>query len=68
MSKDRATDLAERLLALVPEDGTPVGNRALRTRLVEVTGLQVPEDDYVRLRDELVARGVLAKGAGRGGS
>lgn len=32
MSKDRATDLAERLLALVPEDGTPVGNRALRTR------------------------------------
>lgn len=56
---------------LVPGDGAAVGNKTLKQRLEEKAELQdfaVTEEDYWSVRDELVARGKLQKGSGRGGS
>jgi adenine-specific DNA-methyltransferase len=58
----------EQLLNLVPEDGTTIGNAALKRRFDDLRGSDSSPDEYTALRDALVARGVLAKGAGRGGS
>jgi adenine-specific DNA-methyltransferase len=50
------------LIAMVPSDGSPVGNQSLREKLGWA------ESDYFAVRDALVARGILEKGKGRGGS
>lgn len=50
------------LLALVPADGSTVGNTSLREQL------GWDEDTYAAVRDELVAAALLEKGKGRGGS
>jgi len=52
----------DRLLSLVPEDGSSVGNKWLRERL----GWE-PER-YFEIRNQLVEREALATGRGRGGS
>ncbi len=52
----------ETLLTLVPEDGTPVGNKSLRERLAW------EPDYYFEVRDRLVERKILSIGRGRGGS
>jgi hypothetical protein len=52
----------QRLLELVPEDGTSISNASLRTRL----GL--PLDEYQALRDELVGEGAIEPWQGRGGT
>lgn len=54
--------LQQALLALVPADGSSIGNTALRK------ALGVPEADYRAAQAALVADGTLLKGAGRGGS
>lgn len=58
----------EQLLALVPLDGTPIGNTRLRALLSEKLGRRVTETTFAEARDALVVRGDLAKGSGRGGS
>jgi adenine-specific DNA-methyltransferase len=50
------------LLALVPVDGSAIGNASLREQL------GWDEASYFAVRDELVAAGILEKGKGRGGS
>lgn len=50
------------LLALVPADGSAIGNSSLREQL------GWDETAYAAVRDELVAACVLEKGKGRGGS
>lgn len=63
--------LKEALLALVPADGRPVGNTALRRdvdALLQAEGLTVSETDYWRAHADLVSGGALLKGQGRGGS
>jgi adenine-specific DNA-methyltransferase len=50
------------LLALVPADGSTVGNTSLREQL------GWDEVAYTAVRDELVAAGLIEKGKGRGGS
>jgi len=65
------TRLKEALLALVPADGTPVGNTALRREaeaVLQAEGLSVSETDYWQAHSDLVAAGALLKGQGRGGS
>jgi len=52
----------QNLLSSVPADGTTIGNQTLRERLGWT------EADYATARDALVARGMLEKGKGRGGS
>jgi adenine-specific DNA-methyltransferase len=58
----------ERLLSLVPVDGSPIGNIRLRELISEELGRKVTEEAYAEARDTLVERGVLVKGSGRGGS
>ena len=61
-------ELMHLLMSLVPPDGTPMGNIALSRRLAEAAGKEIPDEQYVEVRDALVIAGKLAKGAGRGGS
>lgn len=61
---DSLTDL---ILSLTPEDGTTIGNGSIMALLRK----QIPDlsdADYFAARDALVAKGLLAKGRGRGGS
>ena len=59
------------ILELVPADGTAVGNKSLRDRIdrrAELQNFAVSEEEYWSLRDELITKGLLNKGSGRGGS
>lgn len=65
------THLRKALLSIVPADGSAIGNTALRREVenaLAAKGLEIAEDDYWQVQGELVAEGVLIKGAGRGGS
>ena len=59
---------AEELMRFVPEDGTPIGNRALRIQLGAQDAFWEPEENYFRVRDYLVERGDLVPGPGYGGT
>ncbi|MGP5411659.1 ATP-dependent nuclease [Glutamicibacter ardleyensis] len=52
----------KRFLHLLPGSGEAIGNTNLRREL------SIQEDDYWRIRDSLVARGLVGVGRGRGGS
>ena len=52
----------ERLVSLLPEDGSGIGNQNLRERL----GLE--EEPYLQLRDQMIEKRIIAKGPGPGGS
>lgn len=56
-----SNDTASRLLALLPEDGTPRPNAELRRQL------KVPDEEYWRVRNQLLEEGRVTKSAGRGG-
>ncbi len=63
--------LAELLLNKVPEDGSPVGNAALREQFFAAAGaagLKATEAQFEELKAGLVTVGALVKGKGRGGS
>ncbi len=63
---DLAT-LSRALLAVVPADGSSIGNQTLLSRLQgQFAGLS--EGQFRAARDELIAQGALRKGRGRGGS
>lgn len=60
-------ELEQALLALVPVDGSSIGNQSLLERLKG----QLPElneDAFWAARDGLIEQGMLVKGRGRGGS
>jgi len=57
-----ASELAERIRALLPKDGSTVGNLALIRRL------GVSPDDYFPARAELESEGAIILGRGRGGT
>jgi len=59
------------LLDLLPANGSMVGNGSLLaqwTRAAMALGLTVTPEDFISLREDLVARGLVVKGKGRGGS
>lgn len=60
--------LRELILSMIPNDGSTIGNAKLHSLLAEAIGSVVAEPDYWRVRDALLADGVLGKGRGRGGS
>lgn len=69
------SDLVQRLktalLSLVPSDGSPIGNTALRREAearLQADGRAVGEADYWQAHADLIADGSLLKGQGRGGS
>lgn len=59
--------LRELLLSIVPDDGSAVGNLALAAAMRE-TVPDLSDETYQRIRDGLIAEGMLGKGRGRGGS
>lgn len=68
MADKKAPADATVLLSLVPADGSPIGNGALRKALSDRLGRAVAEDEYESLREVWLSQGLLAKGQGRGGS
>lgn len=68
MAQKNDPRIVEALLALVPADGSPIGNAALREELSEELGRDVEDYEYISIRDALIAQGLLVKGKGRGGS
>lgn len=56
------------ILQLLPKDGSSIGNIKLQQQLSEAAAFSFSEEDYWRVRDALIADGVLGKGQGRGGS
>lgn len=52
----------EEILKLVPEDGTPIGNKMLRDKL------KWEDEKYWKIRDELIHDGVIRKSTGKGGA
>ncbi|MDZ4780060.1 MAG: site-specific DNA-methyltransferase [Planctomycetia bacterium] len=75
MDDTRREALAGLLLGLVPPNGSAIGNQSLRERFLEAakaagyknTGSAL-DVAFESLREELLQKGVLAKGKGRGGS
>jgi hypothetical protein len=61
-------EFAKQLLALVPADGTSIGDMRLRELLATTLRREISETDYVAARDALIAAGKLATGRGRGGT
>src|SRR5580693_2917777 len=71
MDPTRKPELKQRLMQLVPLDGRPIGNGALRQLFLNQltnTGDQFTDEDYWLLRDSLLDDGLLQTGRGRGGS
>lgn len=68
MSVSEAANLADLLLDLVPSDGSPIGNGRLRQALSERVGREIDQATYFDVQRELVDRGLLVTGKGRGGS
>ena len=67
MSKADQERISGAILELVPRDGSSIGNIKLLGVLRE-TWPDLEDEEYFRIRDDLVAAGVLATGRGRGGS
>lgn len=61
-------NLHDLILQLLPKDGSSIGNIKLQQQLTEAAAFSFSEKDYWRVRDALIADGVLGKGQGRGGS
>lgn len=68
MAKATIAEIRSAILKLVPKDGTAVGNQLLREQVAGKLGAKVDENLYFAARDELIEKGRLAKGRGRGGS
>ncbi|MDP4301850.1 site-specific DNA-methyltransferase [Leptothrix discophora] len=71
MGQARLDKLEGILLDLLPVDGSNLGNGQLQTRWITAAaaaGEDVTEADFTALREDLVARGKVVKGRGRGGS
>ncbi len=60
--------IEDALFELVPSDGSAIGNIALHRALSAALRREVSDGEFATLRDELLRRGLLAKGPGRGGS
>lgn len=60
--------LRDLILQHVPDDGSSIGNKTLLDRLTQAADFSFSEEDYRRVRDALIAEGLLASGRGRGGS
>ena len=67
----RQEQLDALLLGLLPAGGSPVANGqllSLWTQAAADAGLLATTDDFASLREDLVVRGLVVKGKGRGGS
>lgn len=60
--------LRDLILQLVPDDGKSIGNKALRDQIAKAAPFEIADTDYFRVREGLIAEGLLIAGRGRGGS
>jgi len=67
MPKATSAILAERILGLLPSDGTPVLNRVMRVMLSRELGETVTEERYAEARSVLLAKGRIGRLRGQGG-
>ncbi len=63
----RDESISKLILELVPGDGQPITNRKLLAALLAQLG-DISEDEYLRVREQLIEEGHLLKASGRGGS
>lgn len=71
MADARQKRLEQILLGFLPVDGSNTGNGQLLIRWTQAAaeaGEAATEADFAALREDLVARGLVVKGKGRGGS
>jgi len=71
MADKRQEQLEQLLLGLLPLDGSTLGNGQLLTRWTQAAasaGEAVTEADFANVREALLARQMVVKGKGRGGS
>jgi hypothetical protein len=72
VTPDERKQLSRMLFDLVPTDGTSIGNGSLRDKLKEpakkTLTLDLTDEAYWELRNELIAQGLIEKGRGYGGS
>ena len=59
--------VAEALLRLIPDDGTPVLNRILRISLARQLGRQIDHDEYISARNQLLQMQKIGVTRGQGG-
>ena len=67
MANSVTQQVAERILELLPKDGTPVLNRVMRVTLAREMGKPLPPDVYFKICDELGRRGKVGRSRGQGG-
>lgn len=60
-------DIARQMLALLPDDGTPVLNRVMRVMLSRALATRVDQDRYFEARDFLLKSGRIGVQRGQGG-
>lgn len=60
--------LRDLILALVPDDGRPIGNGRLLEEMGRRAGSAVDQAVYQQVRDAMIGEGLLGRGRGRGGS
>jgi hypothetical protein len=68
MSGNDSEAIGKALLALVPTDGSTIGNTRLRRMIGEALGREIDKDAYFEVQRALVEAGTLVTGPGRGGS
>lgn len=60
-------DIARQMLALLPQDGTPVLNRVMRVMLARRLESEIDQDRYFEARDQLLKQGRVGIQRGQGG-
>lgn len=67
MNQEEKNELWQAILELVPADGSTIGNISLMDEM-RAYGINVSSDDYHSVKNEMVEKGLLGKGRGRGGA
>ncbi|MEI7804204.1 MAG: hypothetical protein WCI56_02635 [Hyphomicrobiales bacterium] len=60
-------DIAKQMLALLPNDGTPVLNRVMQVMLSRELGVAIDQDQFFTARDALLQQGRVGRLRGQGG-
>jgi hypothetical protein len=65
--EETADGLGRQMLALLPQDGTPVLNRVMRVMLSRALATDIDQDSYFEARDLLLRQGRIGVQRGQGG-
>jgi hypothetical protein len=65
MANSAAQQVAERILELLPEDGTPVLNRVMRVMIAREMAKPLSPELYFKICDDLVRQGQIGRSRGQ---